>query len=350
MSNLVAEDMAQVMRTVEPTDGLLENGELSSTAIEIIEPGSISVSDLEKWAFECTYEFSKTKDMCSTGFIFGVEYAALNLPYVSRTPKPSHEPHSYSKSALVTKVTRLLSLNFVLRTGISTPPESVSASSPEHFRIIQAQIDTLLYRSFQITEKSIYQDLQRLVFRSAGSLARDAVVPVCLCIWQLARLQCLFASHISNLAYDKRVKLTKLSPAANPADPTPDPKSKCMSSGSETAKAALTPEEAADEAARAAKEQNRSWEREEGYLAYGLNLLLCTFEALFRSACPLLLDWEDPFTREMLGANDQLVRAASRMSRTLRAYRSRGHSRRFRLGVAYRQEMTDRLRKVLRDK
>jgi hypothetical protein len=91
-------------------------------------------------------------------------------------------------------------------------------------------------------------------------------------------------------------------------------------------------------------------EREEEYLTYGLNLLLCTFEALFRSSCPLLLDWEDPFSRELLGKDEKLVWAASRMSRTLRVYRARGHSRRFKLGVAYRKEMTDRLRKMLRDK
>jgi hypothetical protein len=83
VSNLEVEDVAQVMRTAEPVASLLENGKQSSSTIDVIEPGSLSISDLENWAFECTYEFSKSQEMSSTGFIFGVGYAALNLPYVS---------------------------------------------------------------------------------------------------------------------------------------------------------------------------------------------------------------------------------------------------------------------------
>jgi hypothetical protein len=83
LSNLEAEDVAQIMRTAEPVAGLLENGEQSSSTVDVIEPGSITISDLENWAFECTYEFSRSQETSSTGFIFGVEYAALNLPYVS---------------------------------------------------------------------------------------------------------------------------------------------------------------------------------------------------------------------------------------------------------------------------
>jgi hypothetical protein len=84
-------------------------------------------------------------------------------------------------------------------------------------------------------------------------------------------------------------------------------------------------------------------------LTHGLNLLLSTFEALFRTACPLLLDWNDPFSKELLENDEQLLALASKMGRTLRNYRTKGHSRKFRLGFGYDREMSGRIRGLLKE-
>lgn len=242
------------------------------------------------------------------------------------------------------KVTRLVSLNFVLRAGLT-----ISSNSPAFkdspFRTIQAQIDTLLFQSFQATEKCLYRDLQRLIFRSAGSLARDAVVPVCLCVWQLARLQCMLASHLSNLAAHNHNRSRR-------ATPTPDapPPQAQTSPSSSTSYSAPNPPPSPSTTVPDPNTEFRHRNSEAENLAHGLNLLLCTFEALFRTACPLLLDWDDAFSKELLGNDAHLVQMAARMGRTLRGYRNRGHMRRFRLGFGYKKEMADRIRGLLREK
>ena len=238
------------------------------------------------------------------------------------------------------KMTRLVSLNFVLRAGVTILPNS-PAFRDSPFRTIQAQIDTLLFQSFQATEKCLYHDLQRLIFRSAGSLARDAIVPVCLCVWQLSRLQCMLASHLSNLAIYDHNRSRRATPAPD-ATPTlaSNPPSSSPSDSPSTA-ANTTPDPNTEFRHRNSEAEN---------LAHGLNLLLCTFEALFRTACPLLLNWDDAFSKDLLGHDAHLLQMATRMGRTLRAYRNRGHSRKFRLGFGYKKEMADRIRGLLREK
>lgn len=251
------------------------------------------------------------------------------------------------QSDLVTKITRLVSLNFVLRAGIKIQsfPEP-DATSP--FRTIQAQIDTLLYQSFQKTEKSLYQHLQRLVFRFAGSLARDAVVPVCFAIWQLTRLQCMLASHLSNLAAHDRKRYFASTKTASSDSPTttnpntlPDELDSSPCNSNPNLILAIRTSH---------HEHYRPREIQAENLTHSLNLLLCTFQALFRTSCPLLLDWTDPFNKELLQNDEILLELATRMGKTLRGYRAKGHSRKFRLGFGYNKEMADRIRGLLKEK
>jgi hypothetical protein len=228
-----------------------------------------------------------------------------------------------------------VSINFVLRVGVTLSSGSLlDTIDKSPFRTIQSQVDTLLFESFIATEKSLYRDLQRLIFRSAGSLARDAVVPVCLCVWQLTRLQCMLASQLTNLAaYD--LKRNRRSPTPTSAASANHP---IASNSASQAPSLETAHPANTHPARQSEAEN---------LTHGLNLLLCTFGALFRSACPLLLDWNDPFSKELLGNDEELLALARKMGRTLRAYRNKGHSRKFRLGFGFDEEKSGRVRGLL---
>ncbi len=95
---------------------------------------------------------------------------------------------------------------------------------------------------------------------------------------------------------------------------------------------------------------HRARQSEAEHLTHGLNLLLCTFEGLFRSACPLLLDWNDPFSKDLLKNDEELLALASKMGRTLRGYRTKGHCKKFRSGFGYDKEMSGRIRGLLRER
>lgn len=138
----------------------------------------------------------------------------------------------------------------------------------------------------------------------------------------------MLASQLTNLAaYD--LKRSRRSPTPAPSD-TPS-----LTPSIDTPRPAIT---------------YRARQSEAENLTHGLNLLLCTFEALFRSACPLLLDWNDPFSKELLANDKELLALASKMGRTLRSYRNKGHSRKFRLGFGYDKEMSGRIRGLLRER
>ena len=56
--------------------------------------------------------------------------------------------------------------------------------------------------------------LQRLVFRKAGFLTREQGYPVALVFWQILRILCLGASHMSNIVTrfnEKGTSLTAIS-------------------------------------------------------------------------------------------------------------------------------------------
>lgn len=64
---------------------------------------------------------------------------------------------------------------------------------------MEATIDTILYQRLQLAEADFFKRLQKLVFRSAGYLTRQQVYPVALVFYQLLRILCIGASHLSNL-------------------------------------------------------------------------------------------------------------------------------------------------------
>jgi hypothetical protein len=147
----------------------------------------------------------------------------------------------------------------------------------------------------------------------------------------------MLASHLTNLAaHDLKRSCRSPAPTSSPSANEPT----TSSNPSQTLRPD-TPHPANTRRARQSDAEN---------LSHGLNLLLCTFEALFRSACPLLLDWNDPFSKELLGNDEELLALARKMGRTLRGYRTKGHSRKFRLGYGYDKEMSGRIRGLLRER
>lgn len=91
---------------------------------------------------------------------------------------------------------RMASLAFVLRAGVKY---SCKGSTPCHFRTVQATVDTILFQRLRLAEKDLFQMLQKLIFRSAGSLNRDQVYPVALVLWQLLRILSIASSHLLNI-------------------------------------------------------------------------------------------------------------------------------------------------------
>jgi hypothetical protein len=69
---------------VEPGYRISEDAQSLSEVIKVLKPGSLSSTDLENWAFDYTYKYSKNKLPHATGFIFGIEYAKKGLPHVSQ--------------------------------------------------------------------------------------------------------------------------------------------------------------------------------------------------------------------------------------------------------------------------
>lgn len=102
---------------------------------------------------------------------------------------------------------RVASLAFILRAGVKCTP-TTNTSKFSSYRTIQATIDTILYERLKIAERDLFRMLQRLVFRSAGYLNREQVYPVALVLWQLLRILCIGASHLSNLVQRFRIKGT----------------------------------------------------------------------------------------------------------------------------------------------
>lgn len=100
---------------------------------------------------------------------------------------------------------RVASLAFILRAGVKCTP-TTSTFKSSSYRTIQATIDTILYERLKIAERDLFQMLQRLVFRSSGYLNREQVYPVALVLWQLLRILCIGASHLSNLVQRFRTK------------------------------------------------------------------------------------------------------------------------------------------------
>lgn len=102
------------------------------------------------------------------------------------------------KSTMVANMMKAMALHYILYHGVKISSYN-GAPKNTNTRILNAQIDTKLFQCLYAAERKVYQELQRLIFKSSGQLTRDAIIPVCLTLWLLIRLQCLRASYLSNL-------------------------------------------------------------------------------------------------------------------------------------------------------
>lgn len=74
----------------------------------------------------------------------------------------------------------------------------IISPNQQEFPVIQAQLNTRLFNLLYNSEKLVCQELQRLVFKASGQLPKEAVVPVALAMWLLARLHSLKAIYLVN--------------------------------------------------------------------------------------------------------------------------------------------------------
>lgn len=187
---------------------------------------------------------------------------------------------------------RLASLAFVLRAGVKYTSSDCDPSNPR-FRTVQAKIDTILFQRLRLAENDLFQMLQKIIFRSAGSLTRGQVYPVALVLWQLLRILSISASHLSNLV--QRFHSTESGAAE--------------------------------------------------YQLVGLKLVVSTHLALFRSSNPLLLDMNDKFNRDLLQNDDELIDLAMEMRKVVMNFRDKGFPD-MKGSIAHRKEIFDMFRKV----
>jgi hypothetical protein len=157
--------------------------------------------------------------------------------------------------------------------------------------------------------------LQRLVFRSAGYLNREQVYPVALVLWQLLRILCIGASHLSNLVQRFRIKGTL---------PLILPSSFLLSNQ------LIPPHPACEQA---------------DYQFHALKLVLSTHLALFRSSNPLLLDFNDKLHQDLLGGDQELIKLAIKMRKVVVSFREKGFTD-MKGSIAYRKEYFDLFRRV----
>ncbi|PQE16196.1 C6 finger domain-containing protein [Rutstroemia sp. NJR-2017a BVV2] len=256
--------------------------------VSLLDPGSISAEIIQKWAIVYTYRFNKIHNDNSSSFLFGIAYAQQKLPHAT----------------LVANMTKLMAFNYVLHNGVkiiasTNQPATVSADYPA----VRAQIETKLYQLLYNAEKSVYEELQRLVFRTSGQLAKDALVPVALVFWLLTRLHSSRADYLVNTS-GRNPSSTQHASAEEPATTTTDHK-------------------------------------------HVLNLLISVLTALFRSSFPLLMNFDDKCNRDLLGGNEELLQLAKELREDLLSFKKRGYIRPWRCNKGCLKEEIDRLRDVL---
>ncbi|PQE06252.1 C6 finger domain-containing protein [Rutstroemia sp. NJR-2017a BBW] len=256
--------------------------------VSLLDPGCISADIIQKWAMVYTYRFNKFHNDNSSSFLFGIAYAQQKLPHAN----------------LVANMTKLMAFNYVLHNGVkiiasTNQPATLSADYPA----VRAQIETKLYQLLYNAEKSVYEELQRLVFRTSGQLAKDALVPVALVFWLLTRLHSLRADYLVNTS-GRNPSPTQNASAEEPATTTTDHK-------------------------------------------HVLNLLISVLTALFRSSFPLLMNFDDKCNRDLLGGNEELLHLAKELREDLLSFKKRGYIRPWRCNKGCLKEEIDRLRDVL---
>ena len=200
-------DEREVIDHTRDSKKLLKGREDRLEQVLILEDEATLGIQVEQWAVEYSSKFvhAAGPEFASTtaAVILGTAYVNKGLPELSHTPYVQQIKLTLRQSALVAAMLRVASLAFILRAGVKCTPSTLKSSS---YRTIQASIDTILYERLKIAERDLFQMLQRLVFRSSGYLNREQVYPVALVLWQLLRILCIGASHLSNLVQRFRTK------------------------------------------------------------------------------------------------------------------------------------------------
>ncbi|KAL5330721.1 hypothetical protein ACEPPN_000241 [Leptodophora sp. 'Broadleaf-Isolate-01'] len=308
LSSFTATEQAAIRRT-QDRKKLGKCTDDDAVHVTILEDDETLGTRVEQWAVEYASKFvhaAGTKFQSTTiAVILGTAYVKKGLP----------------ESALVAAMLRVASLAFILRAGVKcttgpSQPHPYPKSQPQQqphsrFRTTEATIDTILYQRLQVAVKDLFQMLQRLVFRKAGFLTREQVYPVALVFWQLLRILCLGASHLSNIVQRFNSKARTQSDAQY----------------------------------------------------HSLKLVLSTHLALFRSSNPLLLDFspkskdkdnskddsknenENKANRDLLGGDEKLVALAGKMRDVVLAFRERGCPE-MKGSLAFRKEYFDLFRGV----
>ncbi|KAL3419924.1 hypothetical protein PVAG01_08423 [Phlyctema vagabunda] len=273
--NFSLEDKAMIRQT-EGEEKANNTKAAGSNSVIIIDDGFALA--IEQWAVEYSSKFvhAAGPEFYSTTMaqILGTAYVKKKLP----------------ESELVAAMLRLASIAFVLRAGVKY---TCKGTSPSRYRTVQAKVDSILFQRLRLAEEDMYRMLQKLIFRSAGSLRREQIYPVALVLWQLLRILSLSASHLANIV--QRFQAS----ASGPAE----------------------------------------------YHLLGLKLVISTHLALFRSSNPLLLDMTDPFHQDLLQKDPELIKLAVKMRKVVMNFRDKGFPE-LKGSIAYRKEMFDYFRKV----
>jgi hypothetical protein len=237
---------------------------------------------IEEWAYAYGRLFSSHFATTSTAYTFyiGSTYASVNLP---ETP-------------LILACLRVVSLNYVLRTGIRI----LSPVTNSH-RTIQARIDSLVFSRLRIAESDLNKRLQTVIWKSYGRLTRQQLFPVAYVLWQYLRWTCQRASHLTNLI------------------PAFTYKSHADTAGLKECAASLS---------------------------HCFNLLLSIHTALFRGQSPLLLDFEDKFQRDLLDGREDLMSEVLALKGSITKFRESSYPKYMWLSKAFEENTVNRLRSI----
>ncbi|KAF7959489.1 hypothetical protein EAE96_001105 [Botrytis aclada] len=253
-----------------------------SNVVTVLDSRHFSSHNLEEWVMKYT-DGNKIDNVNSTSFLFGVVYAKEKLPYAD----------------LVENTTKLIAFSYMLCKGLRITKPAGRQDIAYQYPVLRAQLETKIFNLLRQTEKLVYDELQRLVFKTSGQLPKDAVVPVALVLWLLTRLQSLKASHVINLSEEN------------------------ISQSSVTSLAAAS------------------------HQKHVLNLLISVFTALFRSSFPLLMNFEDKCNRDLLGGNEALIQISKKLRRDLIEFKISGCLKASTWNQGFLKEQVGRLRDVL---
>ncbi|KAF7942536.1 hypothetical protein BELL_0499g00090 [Botrytis elliptica] len=253
-----------------------------SDIITVLNQRLFSSKELEEWVMNYT-DGNKIDNVNSTSFLFGVVYVKEKLPHAD----------------LVDNTTKLIAFSYMLCKGLRITTPTSQQDEAARYPVLRAQLETRLFNLLRQTEKLVYDELQRLVFKTSGQLPKDAVVPVALVLWLLTRLQSLKASHVISLSEQNSSRSLGTSSTA-------------------------------------ASRQK-----------HVLNLLISVFTALFRSSFPLLMNFEDKCNRDLLGGNEDLIQLSKKLGRDLIEFKRSGHLKASTWNQGFLEEQVGRLRDLL---